>query len=115
MPNLDLAAGAVWRLWRGDREIARLTVLEADFPWVRASIEELPDFEPYRVLFEAQEQADDAEDWERADALYHEIRDALRLTFPDGSPVAEFWLKVHGDGTCGWRWSDEPFDQSAAD
>lgn len=34
------------------------------------------------------------------------------MTFPDGSPVAEFMLYIHDDGTAGWRWFDEPFDAS---
>jgi hypothetical protein len=113
MTNSDLAAGAVWRLWHGDEQIAQLTVVDTDFPWVHATIEELPGFEPFRALFAEQEQADDTEDYERADAVYYGIREALRMTFPDGSPVAEFWLKVHGGGTCGWRWSDTPFEEDA--
>jgi hypothetical protein len=31
------------------------------------------------------------------------------MTFPDGSRVAEFMLRIHDDGTAGWRWHDEPF------
>ncbi|MEY9904955.1 hypothetical protein ABIA35_001171 [Catenulispora sp. MAP12-49] len=31
------------------------------------------------------------------------------MSFPDGKPVAEFWLHVHGDGTAAWRWHNEPF------
>ncbi|NUP51833.1 MAG: hypothetical protein HOW97_31615, partial [Catenulispora sp.] len=41
---------------------------------------------------------------------YEQIRSALTMTFPDGSPVAEFMLNVHDDGTADWRWTDEPFD-----
>jgi hypothetical protein len=31
------------------------------------------------------------------------------MTFTDGSPVPEFWFRLHRGGTAG-RWSDEPFD-----
>ena len=30
------------------------------------------------------------------------------MTYPAGSPVTEFMVNVHGDGTAGWRWQDEP-------
>ncbi len=55
--------------------------------------------------------AADEEDWERADACYTQIPNALTITFPDGSPVAKFMLHIHDDdGTADWRWHDEPFD-----
>jgi hypothetical protein len=31
------------------------------------------------------------------------------MTFPNGQAVAEFMLRIHGDGTAGWRWLDESF------
>lgn len=104
-----LSTGAVWRLHHAGQEIARLTVTGADFPWVHASVETLPGFEEFRAVFAEQERAIDDEDYERADACYSRIREALTMTSPDGRPVAEFLLHVHGDGTAGWRWSDEPF------
>ena len=109
MANPNLSTGSVWRLHRGDQEIAGLTVTGADMPWVHAEVEVLPGFEEFRPVFAEQEQAIDEEDWERAEACYTQIRDALTLTFPDGSPVAEFMLHIHEDGTAGWRWHDEPF------
>jgi hypothetical protein len=36
------------------------------------------------------------------------------MTFPDGTPVAEFLLQIHPDGTAAWRWHDEPFEASAS-
>lgn len=105
-----LTTGAVWRLHHAGQEIARLKVTGADFPWVHADVETLPGFEEFRPVFAEQEQAVDDEDYERSDACYFEIRKSLTMTFPDGRPVAEFLLHIHADGTAGWRWSDEPFD-----
>lgn len=102
--------GAVWRLHHAGQEIARLTVTGGDFPWMHADVETLPGFEEFRSVFAEQEQAIDDEDHERSDACYEQIRKSLTMTFPDGEPVAEFWLHIHGDGTAGWRWHDEPFD-----
>jgi len=109
MANPNLTTGSVWRLHRGDQEIARLTVTGADMPWVHAEVEALPGFEEFRPVFAEQEEAVDEEDWERAEACYTRIRAALTLTFPDGTSVAEFMLHIHNDGTAGWRWHDEPF------
>ncbi|MEU3654835.1 hypothetical protein AB0E67_18860 [Streptomyces sp. NPDC032161] len=110
MANPHLTTSSIWRLHRGDREIARLTVTGTDMPWIHAEVETLPDFEEFRPLFAEQERAVDEEDWEQADACYARIRRALTMTFPDGSPVAEFMLHIHDDGTAGWRWHDKPFD-----
>lgn len=110
MTNPNLTTGGIWRVHHGDQEIARLTVTGADWPWTYARVEELPGFEEFRSDFAEQERAIDEEDWEWADACYTRIRGALTKTFPDGSPVAEFMLHIHDDGTAGWRWRDEPFD-----
>ncbi|MFD7019147.1 hypothetical protein [Streptomyces sp. NPDC059928] len=110
MSNPKLATGSVWRLHQGDQEIARLTVTGGDMPWTHAEVETLHGFEEFRPLFSEQERAVDEEAWERADACYTQIRSALTMTFPDGSPVAEFMLHIHDDGTASWRWHDEPFD-----
>ncbi|MDX2591324.1 hypothetical protein PV343_03240 [Streptomyces sp. WI03-4A] len=112
MANPNLRTGSIWGLHRGDQAIARLTVTDVDMPWTHAEVETLPDFEEFRPVFAEQERAVDAEDWERADACYTRIRGSLTMTFPDGSPVAEFMLYIHDDGTAGWRWFDEPFDAS---
>ncbi|WP_216896982.1 hypothetical protein [Nocardia alni] len=109
MTNGEPAAGRVWKLWRGGDELARMTETEVDWPWIRANIETSPGFEPFRQLFEEQLRAADDEDWDRLDEAYSRIRAELSMTFPDGSPVAEFLLHVHGDGTAGWRCHDEPF------
>ncbi|MFB7779594.1 hypothetical protein [Streptomyces bauhiniae] len=101
MPDPYLTTGSIWRLHHGDQEIARLTVTGTDMPWTHAKVGTLPGFEEFRLLFSEQE---------RADACYVQIRNALTMTFPDGSPVAEFMLHIHDDGTAGWRWHDEPFD-----
>ncbi|MFI5774415.1 hypothetical protein ACIA74_39190 [Streptomyces sp. NPDC051658] len=110
MANPNLTTGSIWRLHHGDQEIARLTVTGTDMPWTHAEIETLPGFEEFRPVFTEQERAIDEEDWERADACYTQIRIALTMAFPDGSPVAEFMLHIHDDGTVGWRRHDEPFD-----
>ena len=113
MANPHLTPGSIWRLHHDGQEIALLTVTDTEMFWVHADIETLPGFEPFRHLFAEQERAAEADDWERADACYEQIRGALTMTFPDGSPVAEFILNVHGDGTAGWRWQDEPFGDAS--
>ncbi|MFG3014198.1 hypothetical protein ACGFZB_27990 [Streptomyces cinerochromogenes] len=110
MTNPNLTTGSIWRLHHGDQEIARLTVTGTDMPWTHADVETLSGFEEFRPLFAEQERAVEEEDWEQADACYARIRSALTMMFPDGSPVPEFMLHVHDDGTAGWRWHDEPFD-----
>ncbi|MBY8881589.1 hypothetical protein [Actinacidiphila acidipaludis] len=110
MANPNLTTGSIWRLQHGDQEIARLTVTGVDMPWTHGKVEALPGFEEFRLLFSEQERAVDAEDWERTEASYIQIRSALTLTLPDGGPVAEFMLHIHDDGTAGWRWHDEPLD-----
>ena len=110
MINSHLAAGSIWHLHRSGQDLARLRVVDADWPWMYASVEVLPGFEEFLPLFAAQERAADSDDWERADECQLAIRSALTMTFPNGSPVAEFLLHIHNDGTAGWRWHDEPFD-----
>lgn len=114
MTQHRLSANAVWRLYSKDREVARLIVTDVDFPWVHAVVEALPEFEDFRQLFAEQEQAIDAGDDVQADLCYERIRAALSMTFPDGTIVPEFLLHIHHDGTAGWRWSDEPFEQPAS-
>jgi hypothetical protein len=113
MADPNLTPGSIWRLQHGDEVIARLMVTGADMPWTRADVETLPGFEEFRSVFVEQEQAIDEEDWERADDCHAQIRNALTLTFPDGSPVAEFWLHIHNDGTADWRWHDAPLDDAS--
>ncbi|NGN67667.1 hypothetical protein G5C51_27670 [Streptomyces sp. A7024] len=103
-------AARIWRLHHRGQEIARLTETGFDMPWIYADVEELPGFEEVRSLFAEQERAAELEDWERIDACYLRIRSVLTMTFPDESPVAEFMLHIHDDGTAGWRWHDKPFD-----
>ncbi|MET9662389.1 hypothetical protein [Streptomyces sp. NPDC006510] len=109
MANPNLTTGGIWRLHRGDQEIARLTVIGTDMPWIYAEVETLPGFEEFRPLFAEQERANEKEDWEQAGACYTQIRNALAMSFPDGSPVAEFMLVIYDDGTAGWRFHDERF------
>ncbi len=111
MTNVNLTTGCVWRLHHAGQEIARLTVTGTDMPWTYADLESLPGFDAFRAVFAEQEQAVDEEDWERADTCYARIRSALTMTFPDGTPVAEFMLHIHDDATAGWRWHDKPFDE----
>ncbi|MDT0266804.1 hypothetical protein RM844_10920 [Streptomyces sp. DSM 44915] len=103
----------VWRLRRRDdgEELARLVVTGGDMPWLHARVEALPGLAEFEPLFAEQERALEAEDWEADDACYQRIRAALTLTFPDGRPVPEFLLHLHGDGTAGWRWHHEPFPE----
>ncbi|MFI9724161.1 hypothetical protein ACIHFE_31720 [Streptomyces sp. NPDC052396] len=106
MTNPNLSPGSIWRLHHGDQEIARLTVTETDMPWTHAKAETLPAFEEFRPVFSEQEQALDADDWERAEVCYTRIHSALTLMLPDGAPVAEFLLRIYDDGTAACRWTD---------
>jgi hypothetical protein len=104
-----MSIGDVWGLHRGDELVARLIVTGADFPWIHATVEEQPGFDAVRPWFAEQESAAAQEDFERMDRAYAMIRSTLTMTFPDGTPVAEFMLDIYPDGTAGWRWHDEPF------
>jgi len=109
------AVDGTWELHRDGQTVARLIVAEIDFPWMRGHAEILPGYEHVRGLFEDNERFLDAEDYEAADQVYERIRAATSMKFPDGSPVAEYLLNIHSDGTCGWRWHDEPFDDEEPD
>ncbi|MBR7836398.1 hypothetical protein KDL01_24180 [Actinospica durhamensis] len=109
MTNAYLRTGSVWRLLHGEQEVARLTVVGSDMPWVYARVDDFPGFEEFRALFVAQERAIDDGDDVRADDLYAQIRAALTLSFPDGRPVPEFLLHVRLDGSAAWRWHGEAF------
>lgn len=91
-----------------------MIVTDVDFPWVYAAVEALPAFEDYRTLFAEQERAVDTGDDKQAAVLHERIRTALRMIFPDGTPMPEFLLHIHDDGTAGWRWSDELFEEPAS-
>jgi hypothetical protein len=108
-------SGAVWRLYRGAQSVAELVVVEADWPWMSAKVETAPGFAEVRELFEADlraaervEDDDSDEALAAADTAQQRIRDAVRLTYPDGADVPEFMLHVDGDQAW-WRWSDTPF------
>lgn len=105
-----LSTGAVWRLHHAGQEVARLTVTGGDFPWVHATVETLPGFEEVRPVFAELEQALDDEDYDRSSELDDQVRALLTMTYPDGQPVPEFLVRVYADGTAGWRWHDEPFE-----
>jgi hypothetical protein len=107
MPQIE----GVWGLHHGGELVAGLLVTEIDFPWMRGRIEPLPAYDKVRGLFEAGERAMDADDADGLDEAYYRIRAATSMTFPDGSPVAEYMLEIFSDGTCGWRWNDEAFDE----
>ncbi|MEV6242151.1 hypothetical protein [Lentzea sp. NPDC051838] len=100
----------VWRLHRGSQVVALLTVTGGDFPWMHARVETLPGFDEFRPVFLELEQALDAEEYERAAVLDERVCELFTMTYPDGEQVPEFWLRIYADGTAGWRWSDEPFD-----
>ena len=107
--------GDVWRLHHAGQEIARLTVTGGDWPWMYATVETLPGFEEFRPLFaeleQALEQALDDEDYERSSRLDDRVRELFTMTYPDGDQVPEFLLRIYADGTAGWRWHHEPFDE----
>ena len=105
-----MSIGAVWSLRHREWEIARFTVTDTYFPRVHADVQALSGFDEFRTLFADQERAIGKEKYERADALYVRTRDALTIAFPDGRPVPKFPLHIHGDGTMGWPWHDEPFE-----
>jgi hypothetical protein len=103
---------APWQLYQGDRLIATLTVTDADFPWLNATVQALEGFEDVRPLFARELELlnqldDDVDTWESA---YGAVRAAVTLKYPDGNDVPEFLLHIDGDQAW-WRWSDEPFDE----
>jgi hypothetical protein len=103
---------APWRLYRGDQLIATLTVTDADFPWLNATVETLEGFEEVRHLFAHELQLldhldDHVDAWDNA---YDAIRSTVTLKYPDGKDIPEFLLHIDGDQAW-WRWSDEPFDE----
>lgn len=98
-----MVVGDIWILYRGEELVARLTVTGWDFPFVHAEIEETVAFGGDRALFTEQEQAFDAEDYDRVDDLWLCIGERFALTDPVGDQVPDFFLRIHGDGTAGWR------------
>jgi hypothetical protein len=109
MESTAMTIGDMWSLHRGDELVARLIVTGADFPWIHATVEELPGFDAVRPWFAEQESAAAQEDFERMDRAYATIRSNLTMTFPDGAMVPEFMLDIYQDGTAGWRWHHESF------
>ncbi|MDO0938960.1 hypothetical protein QQY66_47310 [Streptomyces sp. DG2A-72] len=110
MTNPNLTTGSIWRLHHGGQEIGQLTVTGADMPWTHAEVETLPGFEEFRPPLRGARAGCRRGGLGAGRRLLTQIRSALTMTFPDGSPVAEFMLHIHDDGTAGGRWHDEPFD-----
>lgn len=105
-----MSAGlGVWTVRAGGEEVARLVVVEGDYPWLTARVEAGPAFAPLRPLFAAELAALDGRDDETGawEAAYARVRAAAALHYPDGLAVPDFVLHVDGD-TAWWRWSDEP-------
>lgn len=100
--------GGVWQLAHRSGPAGRITVEEADFPWLYGRFTPGPAYPEVRPLFVRARALCEAEDWTGFDSVYDEIRAAVSLTSPDG-PVPEFLLHIDGD-TAWFRWSDEPFD-----
>jgi hypothetical protein len=99
----------IWRLYAGEEHLADLVVDGGDFPWLEAKCLAQPGLDRFRELFASELAALDAEDFERADALYLRKRELLRLTYPEGGDVPEFMLHLQDDRAW-WRWHDEPFE-----
>ncbi len=103
--------GAVWGLHHGGRLVASLVVTGGDWPWLHGRVERLPGFDAVQPIFADDEAALDSDDPEAMDATYERVRASTVLTRPDGTVVAEYLLHIFADGTCGWRWSDRPFEE----
>lgn len=99
----------LWGLHHRGALVARLRETGTDMPWVHAVVEELPAFDLVRSLFIEQESAVAARDVDRIAPAYQRIREAVTMTSPDGTPVAEFNLHIDTGGTARWRWSDRPY------
>ena len=99
---------AVWRLIYRGAQVAELEVDDSDFPWLHAHLRAVPAFEELRPLFEGELKQIEADEpaWE---ATYNRIRKDFELLDLNGTPVAEFLLRIDGDRAW-WRWSDTPFD-----
>ncbi|MDI1463272.1 hypothetical protein QEZ54_20015 [Catellatospora sp. KI3] len=102
-----MSEAGTWGLHHDGVLVARIIVTGGDFPWMHGRVEALPGFDAIRPLFTESEATGAAEDVE----AHRRMLAATSLTYPEGDPVAEYWLKIFDDGTCGWRWhDDEPFD-----
>lgn len=101
----------VWTLHRRDtgEHVADLEVVDADLPWLHATVVAYPGLEPLRPLFADQlalleAVGDDAgEAW---DSAYRKVIDAVVLRYPYGREVPEFLLHIDGDRAW-WCWTDE--------
>ncbi|MGW5638790.1 hypothetical protein [Streptomyces sp. NPDC003832] len=103
--------GMVWQVRSGDESVGRITIDEADFPWLSGHFAPGPAYASVRDLFARElallERVDEhVEEWE---AAYGEIERRVTLSSPDG-PVAEFLLHIEGDRAW-FRWSETPFEE----
>jgi hypothetical protein len=100
----------IWKLYDGEERIADLAPTGGNFPWLEGELRPEPGFERFRELFDEQQAATDAGDWDKADPLYYRIRDTLTLVDPEGTAMPEFLLQIKGSEAW-WRWSETPFDE----
>ncbi|MFF0201470.1 hypothetical protein [Streptomyces sp. NPDC005017] len=102
--------GDVWRLMRQEELLGEIVIEEADFPWLSGRFVPAPAFGEVKPWFDETLALLEAEEYERFDASYDRIANALTLVAPSG-PVAEFLLHV-SEAHAWFRWSDEPFDEA---
>ncbi|WP_424893213.1 hypothetical protein [Streptomyces sp. XH2] len=96
MSSVHTSAENVWRLLRGDTLVGTITVDDGDFPWLAGRFAAEPAFEGVRPWFEELLAVLAADDFDRFDAAYDPIAEALTLVSPTG-PVGEFLLYIEGD------------------
>ncbi|MER7764831.1 hypothetical protein [Streptomyces sp. NPDC097619] len=103
----------VWRLVRQEEPLGEIEIDDGNFPWLEGRFVPTAAFEEVRPWFDETLSLVEAEEYERFDEAYDKIAESLSLVAPD-SPVAEFLLHIR-DGRAWFRWSDEPFDEDAAE
>jgi hypothetical protein len=113
-----VSVGELWTLVKGDEVVGEILVDDHDFPWFFGRFTAAPGFAEVRHLFEAEAtlsglMQDDDSVYPAWEAAYLQIRAAVELCGPSGTPVAEFLLHIDGEHV-GFRWTDEPFSAEAA-
>ncbi|MEV4921502.1 hypothetical protein [Streptomyces roseoverticillatus] len=96
MSSARTSAESAWRLLHGDALVGTITVDGGDFPWLVGRFAAEPAFEEVRPWFEEVLAVLETDDFDRFDAVYDPIAEALTLVSPEG-PVSEFLLYIEGD------------------
>jgi hypothetical protein len=84
---------------RGDATLARFEEYGVDMPWFLCSFEPTPEFAQVEPLFQQQERALEAEDWDAAERVWQQMSSRMTLV-PDDAPegqAIEYLIRLDGD------------------